>query len=303
MSLINKLNRREAETQRFSKDLCASASPRLFCLLLLFLGSFECFGQSDFTAIKKPVTRIMFYKLGNKMLPVQVMQFGEPNGIICINLHDNEFTSVNATMSVLKANGGTLIKIQNNKERLISFRIRNKKYVFDPNRMFSLEGIKATLEKNGNHSPEAVDEIDQFANRLLKLIPDSSTCLVALHNNSPGHYSVKSYLPGEDLEQDAKEVTRNKDQDDDDIFFTTDSFIYRKMAKAGYNSIWQHNENAKRDGSLSVYFGERNRTYVNIETEHGKMGQYKEMLKSLLELLQIDLKANNNHEKNQRDTN
>lgn len=232
-----------------------------------------------------PNTKIEFFKLGNKIIPVQITKYGEQNGIVCLNLHDDEFTSVNAAMSVLKETGGTLIKIQNKKQRMIEFRLKNKKYIFDPNRMFSKEGIKSSVEKKAEPTRDVIDAVEQFGKQILALIPDTTQCLIALHNNTPGLYSVKSYLRGGDLESDAKHVSRNKLQDEDDIILTTDSTIYAKMAEAGYNSIWQDNKKARKDGSLSVYYGERTLCYVNIETQHGKIFQYKTMLKNLLENL------------------
>ena len=57
------------------------------------------------------------------------------------------------------------------------------------------------------------------------------------------------------------------------------------MAAQGYNSVWQDNKHARKDGSLSVYFGEKRKRYVNIETEHGKFEKYTEMLSKLLTIL------------------
>ena len=34
----------------------------------------------------------------------------------------------------------------------------------------------------------------------------------------------------------------------------------------------------QQDGSLSVYFGEKNIRYLNCETEHKKVRQYEEMI-------------------------
>ena len=78
--------------------------------------------------------------------------------------------------------------------------------------------------------------------------------------------------------------------DADDIAFTTDEMIYSKMASFGYNSILQDNVKVFRDGSLSVYYGELNRRYINIETQHGKTEQYGEMLKKLLHILDEEKK-------------
>jgi hypothetical protein len=234
-----------------------------------------------------PEVTTIFYKLGDRTLPIKVMQYGEATGIVCINLHDNENTSVLAAQSVLESKGGTLIKIENNRERVIRFRLHNQYYSFDPNRIFSRTGIEQTLNDNHRISPAAIDEVEKFAARILELIPEETGCVIALHNNTDGAFSVKSYLPGNDRATDAREVFAGKQQDEDDIILTTDNSIYQKMAESGYNSIWQDNENAKKDGSLSVYYGEKNKRYINIETQHGRLEQYREMLERLYEILSL----------------
>jgi len=232
-----------------------------------------------------PFEKTIFYKLGEKSIPLKVVQYGPSNDILCINLHDNEFTSVEAARSVLELKGGTLVKIENNAQRVIRFRLRGLVYGFDPNRIFSRTGIEQTLRENGRISPQAIDEVERFAQRLLELIPETASCVIALHNNTEEAFSVKSYLPGGDRQSDAVEVHPKEDQDVDDIALTTDRTLFETMSSLGYNSILQDNEKVKRDGSLSVYFGEKNRKYVNIETQHGRMSQYQEMLGKLLDFL------------------
>lgn len=232
-----------------------------------------------------PVSKTYFFKIANRNIPIQVTQFGEPNGIVCINLHDNEYTSVNAAMWVLRETGGTLIRIQNKKERIIKFILKNRKYSFDPNRMFSKVGIKASLERTGKTNEDAIALVWSFGQRVLGLIPDSTFCVIALHNNTKNAFSVKSYLPGNDHGIDAVEVYHNPEYDEDDFVLTTDSNLYREMMQLGYNAILQDNKHARKDGSLSVYYGELNKRYVNIETEHGKTSEYAGILKSLLSIL------------------
>ena len=232
-----------------------------------------------------PTEKTILYKLGDKTIPISVSQYGNSTAIVCINLHDNEFTSVQAARLVLEQNGGILIKLENNRQRVIRFRLRGKNYAFDPNRIFSRTGIEQTLTENGLTDPYAIEEIEKFATRILSLIPEESACVVALHNNTENGYSVKSYLPGNEREKDAREVHANDKQDIDDIILTTDSLLYKKMAEFGYNSIWQHNERAKKDGSLSILYGEKNKRYINIETQHGRLSQYIEMFGKLLYIL------------------
>lgn len=230
----------------------------------------------------KPNIRTIAHTIGNRTVIINVIQYGEPNGIYCINMHDNEGTAVSGAIPVLEMTGGTLIRVDNFKQRVIKFRLDGVLYGFDPNRIYSRIGIGQTLRDNRHYSLKAVQEIEKFASRLLSLIPDTAKCLIALHNNTNDLFSIKSYIPGGVRQKDAKAVFYNESEDVDDIALTTDSLIYKVMADAGYNTIWQDNEKAKKDGSLSVYSGEKGIRYINIETEHGKVEQYRIMFERLL---------------------
>ena len=265
-------------------------------LILLFIFSLSPFAQHGDNSfginrpVFIPVEKTILYKLSDKIIPIKVVQYGEMKDIVYINLHANETTSVQAAGSILETKGGTLIRIENNKQRVIRFRLKGFYYSFDPNRIFSRKGIEQTLRDNKRISKEAVEEIEKFAQRLLLIIPDTTSCIIALHNNTEGAFSIKSYLPGSDRQSDARAVYQNTLQDIDDIAFTTDSLLYQKMADYGYNSIWQDNERAKKDGSLSILCGEIKRRYINIETQHGKVNQYIKMLEKLLEILDTENK-------------
>ncbi len=232
-----------------------------------------------------PSEKIIYHKLGNKIISFKVLQYGEVINTCCLNLHDDEMTAVNAARSVLQEQGGVLIKIENNAKRNISFPFKGVVYSFDPNRIFSRTGIMLTLKANGKINPLAVIEVEKFAAHLLELIPDSISCLIALHNNTNGDFSVKTYLPGGLRQNDACQVHEDEWQDIDDIALTTDHTIYKKMAASGYNSILQDKVNVFKDGSLSVYYSEQDKRYINIETQHGSTRQYIEMMKKLLYIL------------------
>ena len=250
-------------------------------------------GVSDFSAstpVFLPAEKTIFYKIGDRSIPIKVLQYGNQTDLVCINVHDNEGTSVQAAKSLMEENGGTLIKIENGRQRVVYFRLKGIRYGFDPNRIFSRIGIEQTLRDNSRFSRDAMEEVERFAQRILQLIPDNTSCIVALHNNTEEAFSIKSYLPGGNRKKDAKAVYADSLQDVDDIILTTDSLLYQKMADSGFNSIWQDNQQAKKDGSLSIYFGERNRRYINIETQHGKVGQYIKMFGQLLNVLAAEKK-------------
>jgi archaellum component FlaF (FlaF/FlaG flagellin family) len=225
-----------------------------------------------------PDINTISHKLGDRVIQIKTYQYGSAKNIVYINLHDDEITSVNAAKRLLQIESGVLIKIDNFKTRNIKFKLAGKYYTFDPNRMFSRIGIIQTLTMFGRVSIQAVDEVDKFAKRILDLIPQNPRCIIALHNNSNGKFSINSFLPGNLREHDAKDLSINKDEDPDDIFLTTDSVLFRKLADDQYNSIYQDNENAKKDGSLSIYCGEKGIRYVNCETEHGHDIQYQQMI-------------------------
>lgn len=227
-----------------------------------------------FTALETTI----YYKLVNKIIPIKISQYGDRKDIVMINLHSDETTSVIAAYKFLETNGGLLIKIENSNARNIRFSLNKQPYTFDPNGMFSIKGINKSLKEHGNISDVAVAEIEKFAHRILQLIPEKPSCIIALHNNTKDHYSVTTYLRGNEKETDAKSVNVNPRQDADDFFLTTDSLLYQQLINEKYNCILQDNENANKDGSLSVYCGEKKLRYLNCETLHGKTELYLEML-------------------------
>ena len=54
-----------------------------------------------------------------------------------------------------------------------------------------------------------------------------------------------------------------------EFYFITTARLYGLLTPTGFNVILQNNAKATDDGSLSVYFGQRNIEYVNIEAQHG----------------------------------
>lgn len=228
----------------------------------------------EYTA--KESTRL--YKLGDGYLTVKIFQYGRSKDLFFINLHDDEITAVSGAKRVLEQHGGTLVKIENRRARNISFKLNGKTYLFDPNRIFSRHGIVQTLAMYGRTSKEAINELERFSKQFLKLLPPPSTCVISLHNNTDGKFSVTSFLPGREREKDAKVVKAMADQDPDDLFLTTDSLLFRRLQRERFNAVWQNNITVAQDGSLSVYCGEKNMRYLNCESEHGRLKQYADMI-------------------------
>lgn len=227
-----------------------------------------------------PVSKSIICKLGDQYIRIYTTQYGHSPTPTFINLHDDEATSVAGARQLLEKKGGLLIRISNNGRRNIRFRLDGKYYTFDPNRVFSRSGIIQTLSTHGRVSKTAIAAVEQFARKLLALIPSNPSYIIALHNNRDGGFSICNYHPGQPKEKDARKVFTADGQDHDDVFLTTDSTLYHQLLQENYNTVLQDNKRARKDGSLSIYFGERNISYLNCETEHGRTSQYIAMIEA-----------------------
>jgi len=237
---------------------------------------------ATFTAIDHRAS----FDLGEKKVEVVISRYGDRKDIVMLNLHDDERTSVEAARKVIEETGGILIRIENDEQRMLSFMTSGKEYRFDPNRMFTQEGRKASITKNSlQYTAHAEDVVHAFSNFILSLIPDSATTLIALHNNDAGRLTIDSYKPGGQYVNDAEMVFKSADEDPDNFFLTTDRTIFYKLVNRHTNVILQQNEKAFDDGSLSVYYGRKGKSYVNVEAEVGQKVKQSKMIEILLKIL------------------
>jgi hypothetical protein len=141
------------------------------------------------------------YSIGETIVSVEQNCFNPCNaGVVFINVHDNEKTSVHAAREYLLPNGGKLITIYNKGQRFLSFRLKGKLYYFDPNRIFSEAGRRSTLKLlSAKYSESAENELSYFADKILTNYIDSSKLVIALHNNTDGNLSVITYLKDQEM--------------------------------------------------------------------------------------------------------
>jgi hypothetical protein len=225
------------------------------------------------------------FALGDSTVDVVVHQSAVP-GLTYLNLHDNEQTAVEAALSVLRREGGRLVELQHTGERNLTFALDDSLYVFDPNRMFTDAGLRASLDTLSTATDTAHAVVRAFADSVLAIYrPDTLAAVVTVHNNTQNRYSVLSYADGGDYEDDALFVYVSGDDDPDDFFFVTDEALYNALREEGFSAVLQDNRQATDDGSLSVYCGQRGLPYVNAEAQHGHFAEQVKMLRFLHELL------------------
>ncbi len=224
-------------------------------------------------------TRVIVMPICKKKLP----------GIWFVHVHEDESTAADAAFEFIDSTGlGCFVTLKHGMGRNISFNMGGKTYKFDPNRIYTAEGRKATLERFGAYSDSAFAAVSSLSNFLTGKYIDSSNLVVALHNNTnEGGLSIKSYQKGGDYQKEASKVHINKKEDPDDFFYTTTLRAFDFFKEKGYNVLLQNNAAVTDDGSLSVYAGIKKIDYINIEAEHLKKEQQKKMLGAVMEYIRI----------------
>jgi hypothetical protein len=216
-----------------------------------------------------------------------------------LNLHDDEDTSVDAALDVLRQRGGRVVELVHSGDRNVSFEVVTgrvyadgedrpelARYTADPNRMFTPAGRARTLGSLSTADDQGEAALAAFADSVLAVYAAEPPAVVlTLHNNTEANYSAASYQPGAQYASDAAAVTVHDGTDPDDFFFVTDRALYDALVARGFNAVLQDNDAATDDGSLSVWAARRGIPYVNVEAQHGHREEQAAMLLALLDVL------------------
>lgn len=213
-------------------------------------------------------------KIGNTTVSLRLLQ-KKGSCITYFNMHDNENAGVEAARQVIAKYGGRLIELRHKGVRNISFDLDGKRYEFDPNRMFSDEGIVTTLKERSRFSKDALLAIEGFRETVLDTYRlRDSKALVTVHNN----------INNGDLTIDFFRYRRPvKGQDADNFILVTDPNHYEALKKTPYNLAIVKADNDK-GSMLPFWANDVERPYINVEAQHGHIQQQKDMIKAVLNL-------------------
>lgn len=225
-------------------------------------------------------------RIGDTNIHAMVFQHGKPLPTF-INVHDDENTSVAAGKAVIEQTSGRLIELVHSGKRLVRFRIGEERFSFDPNRVFSDVGIRHTLEGHHSYSEAAHRAVSEFAATYIsRFALDREPVIIALHNNSEGALTIKSYQTGGEHAATAAEVHESATKSPDDFFYVTDRRFFDYLRQRDFNVTLQDNTNVPDDGSLSVYFGHKKIPYINVEAETGHLDAQTEMVRVVRQMVE-----------------
>jgi len=219
--------------------------------------------------------------LGRDQVQLEVRHYGHDGregGLRYLSLHENEHTAVEAAERVLQKHGGTLIELRGQGRRQVVFHDGERALAFDPNRIFTDAGAEATLRRNDSLTDEGVQAVRALRAAVLALLdgrPDEP--VVALHNNAGKGYTFDNYAPGAALAGDVEALSAQPQRPRDAFFLVTRMALFEALRAARFNVVLQ-SDHAEDDGSLSIYFQQQRRAYVNVEAGFGALREQAEML-------------------------
>lgn len=209
--------------------------------------------------------------VGDERVVIQQSVGRGGKGKTFIHVHNNEQTALKAAKVVIRQEGGTLFTLVHSGGRNIVFHLNRARFEFDPNRIYTDNGIKKTLTQFGNYTPEAHFEVKKLARKIKLLLPKGK--IIAVHNNSS--YSIKNYLPGRDMYHDAQAIHISPDNYYRNFYLVTKLKDYIRLKMEGFNGILQK-RNATDDGSLSIFLAKNE--YINVEAGFDQLTEQIQML-------------------------
>ena len=232
-----------------------------------------------------PDARETELRVGDTSARVVAYQSGDARVTYC-SLHENERTSVAAARRAIDECDGRLVELRAQGQRLVSFRLDGVQYRFDPNRIFTRVGVEKTLKRYGHYSDQAREAVVAFSTRWLEVADlRGGAGVVAVHNNAPGGYSLKSYARTGAYRDQAAAIYDNPGLDPDDFFLVTEERFFLQLKERRWNAVLQAGHSAADDGSLSLYCGRAGIPYVNVEAAYSHLDRQVEMLREAHRLI------------------
>lgn len=225
------------------------------------------------------------FKLGDTTVHAQVFQRGTTSPTM-INVHDDENTSVLAGKIVVKESGGRLIELAHGGQRLVKFTLDGQTYCFDPNRIFSDEGIRVTLSRHSVYSEAAHRLVKDFAAKFIEQFAlDREPVIMALHNTDGHGLTIHSYRADGAKSSASSKFHVGARRSPGDFFYVTDQRCFDYLQARDFNVTLQDDAHVPDDGSASVYFARQGIPYLNIEADVNRLDEQTQMVRVAREMI------------------
>ena len=282
----------------------------LISILILLSAIFAAKGATQKTLVTLP--------LGESFVKINVYENAGAN-VTFFAPHYNEQTARVLAREYVERSGGRLVEIESidekgNAVRFLKFKLNNKTYSIDPNRIYTDNG------RNCGGAPETGETVKTFAESLLKILfaeggktlRENERFIVAVHNNTDVDSKAESakssdltavaFVKGGNssmpahgaFEEQADGVFLSNTETDADnfIFLSTPAHI-GYFAEKGFNVVVQKSAQKLQskqctvdDGSMSVYSAQNAISYICLEadTTNGTFRQ-RQMFEAVYQLL------------------
>ncbi len=210
--------------------------------------------------------------------------YPERQKLLFLVIHDDENTSTDVAYKALSGYDASLLELKNDGKYTFTWFRDTIPYTFNPNRIFSLNGIESTMLQFGACDSAAVTEINLFALQVAGAFFLQPAFIVALHNNKDQGFSIQSYNEDTLMIPVADSVFINPDKDLDNFYYVNDPDHFTFIKNKGYNVILQTAGILEDDGSLSIWCSRKGIPYINIEAEHGHHEEQMKMLYDISDL-------------------
>ena len=257
-------------------------------------------------------------KLGETAVKVNVYERAGA-AVTFFSPHHNERGARELAKEVVGARGGRFVEVEALDEagapaRRLRFKVGNKSYSVDPNRIFTAQG-RGCLKLPA----DAEAAVKAFADELLALLfapggrlRAGESVFVAVHNNADVKERAaaerdadltvlgfvrplrsRAFLRGEFAESAAGVYLSNSEEDEDNFILVTEPRLVTHFAGRGFNVVLQKPAAQLRDGkcsvddgSLSVYAAFSNIPYINLEADAlGGAARQRQMFQAVYDLL------------------
>ena len=185
-----------------------------------------------------------------------------------------------AARALLQTHSGRLIELQAQGQRLVSFRIGLGAHTLDPNRIFTDDGLAATLRRLGPDSPAARAAGRTLREGFWRNSPPltgapwwRSTTMTAKNTRST------TSSPAADWRATRPRSRRGR-ASSERVLHRNNAGLFAPLAADGFNVV-QQSAGATDDGSLSIWAHRAGRPYINVEAGEGRLAEQLGMLEAV----------------------